>query len=67
MLVKVAGRGALPPPRSASSTPEGLMAITATDSKKFKDMGAGEKIVFTGKLVVFLCSFGFAFPLLLND
>ena len=37
------------------------------ESKKFKDMGAGEKIVFIGKLIIFLCTFGFAFPLILND
>lgn len=43
------------------------MQQAASDSKKFKDMGAGEKVAFVGKLVVFLCSFGFAFPLLLND
>ncbi len=43
------------------------MQHSAADSKKFHDMTAGEKMVFVGKLVVFLCSFGFAFPLLLND
>jgi hypothetical protein len=39
----------------------------AAASPKFKDMGIGGKIVFMGKLVIFLCSFGFAFPTLLND
>ncbi|HEX2827078.1 MAG TPA: hypothetical protein VHP37_12075 [Burkholderiales bacterium] len=36
-------------------------------SQKFKDMSFGGKIVFIGKVVVFLCSFGFAFPLIFND
>jgi hypothetical protein len=39
----------------------------ASDSKKFNQMGIGEKIVFVGKFILFVCSFGFAFPLLLND
>jgi hypothetical protein len=39
----------------------------AAASPKFKDMSFGGKIVFIGKLVVFICSFGFAFPTLLND
>jgi hypothetical protein len=39
----------------------------AAASVKFKDLGIGEKIVFVGKLVIFICSFGFAFPTLLND
>jgi hypothetical protein len=37
------------------------------ESKKFKDMGAVEKIVFVGKLTIFLCTFGFAFPMILAD
>jgi hypothetical protein len=37
------------------------------ESKKFKAMGAGEKIVFLGKLTIFLCTFGFAFPLILSN
>jgi len=36
-------------------------------SLKFKDMSIGGKIVFLGKLIIFICSFGFAFPTLLND
>ena len=39
----------------------------AGSSLKFKDMSIVGKIVFVGKLVIFLCSFGFAFPTLLND
>jgi hypothetical protein len=39
----------------------------AAASPKFKDMGIVGKIVFVGKLVIFICSFGFAFPTLLND
>ena len=37
------------------------------ETRKFKDMGAGEKVVFIGKLTIFLCTFGFAFPLILTD
>ena len=37
------------------------------ESKKYKEMGFVEKIVFVGKLVIFLASFGFAFPMLLSD
>lgn len=40
---------------------------TSSDEKKFGQMSAGEKLVFMGKLVVFLCSFGFAFPTILHD
>jgi hypothetical protein len=36
-------------------------------SPKFVDMSIGGKIVFIGKFIIFLCSFGFAFPTLLND
>jgi hypothetical protein len=36
-------------------------------SEKFKDMSFFGKIVFIGKVIIFLCSFGFAFPLILND
>ena len=39
----------------------------AAPSLKFKDMGIVGKIVFIGKLIIFVCSFGFAFPTLLND
>ena len=39
----------------------------AAASPKFKDLSVGGKIVFLSKLVVFLCSFGFAFPTLLSD
>jgi hypothetical protein len=39
----------------------------AAASPKFKDMGIGAKLVFVVKFVIFLCSFGFAFPTLLND
>ena len=36
-------------------------------SQKFKDMSFSGKIVFLGKVVIFLASFGFAFPLIFND
>lgn len=35
--------------------------------KKFKQMSIVEKIIFMGKLCLFLASFGFAFPTLLSD
>jgi hypothetical protein len=36
-------------------------------SKKFRDMGIIEKLVFAVKLCLFVASFGFAFPVLLSD
>lgn len=39
----------------------------AAASPKWQQMGFGGKIVFCAKLVIFLCTFGFAFPLLLTD
>ena len=39
----------------------------SSDEKKFAQMTGGEKVVFLGKLLVFLCSFGFAFPTILHD
>ena len=35
--------------------------------KTFKQLDGREKMVFVAKLMVFLVSFGFAFPLLLSD
>lgn len=35
--------------------------------KKFSAMGAGEKLVFIGKVCVFLLTFGFAFPTVLSN
>jgi hypothetical protein len=43
------------------------MAKTSTRSRKWKDLHAGEKVAFVGKLMIFLITFGFAFPTLLND
>jgi hypothetical protein len=43
------------------------MSEPAGPSKKFVQMGVVEKIVFSVKLVVFLASFGFAYPTLLSD
>jgi hypothetical protein len=39
----------------------------ATESKKWKQMNGVEKLVFLGKLAIFVLTFGFAFPLLLAD
>lgn len=35
--------------------------------RKFAGMSIVEKIIFAAKFVLFVCSFGFAFPLLLDD
>jgi hypothetical protein len=40
---------------------------TAAESKKWNEMSIGNKLAFVGKLCIFIISFGFAFPLLLND
>ena len=34
---------------------------------KFGQLSFGQKIVFCGKLIIFFCTFGFAFPTILND
>jgi hypothetical protein len=39
----------------------------AAASPTWDSMGFFGKIVFCGKLVIFLCTFGFAFPLLLTS
>lgn len=39
---------------------------TANASRKFSKMSAGEKIVFIGQFVIFLVTFGFAYPNLLS-
>ena len=41
--------------------------MTDVSELKFKDMTVVQKLIFTGKLVVFLASFGFAFPTLTTD
>ena len=43
------------------------MAQPLAPSPKFKDLSFINKIVFVGKLVIFMASFGFAFPTLLSD
>jgi hypothetical protein len=43
------------------------MALATVQSKKWKNMRVTEKAAFVGKLCIFLISFGFAFPTLLND
>jgi hypothetical protein len=43
------------------------MAQLIAPSAKFKDLTIGNKILFSGKLVAFLLSFGFAYPTLLSD
>jgi hypothetical protein len=45
------------------------MATNATyaEGKPFSKMGFVEKLVFLFKLVIFLVTFGFAFPRVLSD
>jgi hypothetical protein len=43
------------------------MSESVGPSKKLVQMGIVEKLVFAVKLLVFLASFGFAFPTLLSD
>ena len=40
---------------------------TAAPSLKFIEMSIGGKMLFVVKLCLFIASFGFAFPTLLND
>ncbi len=50
------------------STPEtAVPGSPVSTGVKFGDMSIGGKLVFMGKFVIFLCSFGFIFPTLLND
>ena len=35
--------------------------------KKFSDLDGSGKIAFVGKVVIFLVTFGFAFPTILGD
>ena len=35
--------------------------------RKFSEMSAGGKLVHIGKIIVFLITFGFAFPTLFSD
>jgi hypothetical protein len=36
-------------------------------TKRFSEMTGGEKVVHIGKVIVFLLSFGFAFPNIFSD
>ena len=58
---------ARPPRAAAAASPGGPMASATDTSPKWKDMSFATKMVFIGKLMVFIASFGFAFPTLLND
>lgn len=35
-------------------------------TRKWQDLSIGQKFAFLGKLVIFLCTFGFAFPNLMD-
>lgn len=41
--------------------------VTAVPSKPFADLGFFQKLQFIGKVIVFLATFGFAFPTLFAD
>jgi hypothetical protein len=43
------------------------MAISSAESKTWKQLSVAEKGAFVAKLCVFLITFGFAFPTILND
>ena len=43
------------------------MTASSFNSRPFSSMGSGEKVKFCAQLVVFLCTFGFAFPTLLHS
>ena len=38
--------------------------VTNTDAA-WRDLSGGQRLVFFGKLIIFLCTFGYAFPNLL--
>jgi len=40
---------------------------TQQTRQKFSDMSAGDKLVHVGKIVIFVITFGFAFPGLFSD
>ena len=40
---------------------------SAAPAKRFSDMNASEKLVHIGKVIMFLLSFGFAFPNIFSD
>jgi hypothetical protein len=40
---------------------------TPVPSIKFGQLSFGQQILFCGKLIIFFCTFGFAFPTILND
>lgn len=44
-----------------------IPVTTLVPSIKFSQLSIGQKIVFCGKLIIFFCTFGFAFPTILND
>ena len=39
----------------------------ATAKQKFADMSTGDKVKHVGKVIIFVISFGFAFPSLFSD
>jgi len=43
------------------------MTASSMGGKPFKQMNGGEKVKFLARLVVFVCTFGYAFPTLLHS
>ncbi len=41
--------------------------MAVADDKKFAQMSGGEKIVYIGKVIIFIATFGFAFPTILHS
>ncbi|MGZ5094302.1 MAG: hypothetical protein ACXWCY_13885 [Burkholderiales bacterium] len=44
-----------------------IMTSGPAESKKWGRLSAVQKVAFVGKLCIFLITFGFAFPTMLND
>ncbi|HEV7799553.1 MAG TPA: hypothetical protein VGP15_00625 [Burkholderiales bacterium] len=43
------------------------MQASTPPKQKFSDLASGDKVKFVVKFMIFLVTFGFAFPLLLSD
>ena len=41
--------------------------INTVKTRKFSDMNGSEKLIYLGKVIVFIITFGFAFPTLFSD
>ena len=53
--------------RPTTTVEEITMTSGTAESKKWGRLSAVQKVAFIGKLCIFLITFGFAFPTILND